>query len=47
MVDLAGSECAKTAAGDGETTSRERERKAINQSLLTLGRVISTLKQKG
>ena len=49
LVDLAGSECAKTAGG-GETgkglagEARERERKNINQSLLTLGRVISTLK---
>ena len=42
MVDLAGSECAK-AAGDG-AASLERERKNINQSLLTLGRVISTLR---
>ena len=49
LVDLAGSECAKKAAGGeagkaaGET--QERERKNINQSLLTLGRVISTLKE--
>ena len=50
LVDLAGSECAKTAGG-GESgkgqagEARERERKNINQSLLTLGRVISTLKE--
>ena len=49
LVDLAGSECAKTAGG-GETgkglagEARERERKNINQSLLTLGRVITTLR---
>jgi len=51
MVDLAGSECAKSAGGpsgsdlDGE--KRERERKNINQSLLTLGRVITLLKNGG
>eukprot|EP01052_Picozoa_sp_SAG31_P000197 SAG31_NODE_6_length_43291_cov_191.503496_11_plen_948_part_00 len=44
MCDLAGSECAKTAAAAGEAASRERERKNINQSLLTLGRVISALR---
>ena len=45
MVDLAGSECAKSAGmGEKETAGRERERKNINQSLLTLGRVISLLK---
>ena len=44
MCDLAGSECAKTAATTGEAASRERERKNINQSLLTLGRVISALR---
>ena len=51
LVDLAGSECAKTAGGvtDGAKAgtgadARERERKNINQSLLTLGRVISTLR---
>ena len=48
LVDLAGSECAKTAAGDAKgpgADARERERKNINQSLLTLGRVISTLRE--
>lgn len=45
MVDLAGSECAKSAGGgEKEQAGRERERKNINQSLLTLGRVISLLK---
>jgi len=49
MVDLAGSECAKTAGGDkttGNEAARERERMAINRSLLTLGRVISILKEQ-
>lgn len=45
MCDLAGSECAKTAGTKNEAASRERERKNINQSLLTLGRVISSLKE--
>ena len=45
MCDLAGSECAKTASTKNEAASRERERKNINQSLLTLGRVISSLKE--
>ena len=44
MVDLAGSECAKTAGNS--TSSKERERKNINQSLLTLGRVITGLREK-
>ena len=47
LVDLAGSECARTAGSDGKSAAgeaRERERKNINQSLLTLGRVISTLR---
>ena len=49
-VDLAGSECAKSANLDNNKTSadnqaaRERERMNINRSLLTLGRVVSTLK---
>ena len=50
MVDLAGSECAKTANMDrptGEDAARERERLNINRSLLTLGRVIQMLKDKG
>ena len=56
LVDLAGSECAKKAtigfdevpgiqhlpqAGGHE---EERERRSINQSLLTLGRVIQALR---
>ena len=45
LVDLAGSECAKTAGG-GAADGRERERKNINQSLLTLGRVISMLRNR-
>jgi hypothetical protein len=40
LVDLAGSECAKTAGTDKVDPAKERERKNINQSLLTLGRVI-------
>ena len=40
MVDLAGSESAKTAGGNAD---RGRERKNINQSLLALGRVITAL----
>ena len=48
MVDLAGSECAKSAGGSTDLdVSRERERKNINQSLLTLGRVITLLKNGG
>merc|ERR1719487_1382545 len=43
MVDLAGSECAKTA-GNG-SKAREAERANINKSLLALGRVIVTLKE--
>ena len=35
LVDLAGSECAKTAGN--ENPVKERERRNINQSLLTLG----------
>lgn len=47
MVDLAGSECAKTASGDAyKEATRERERMNINRSLLTLGRVISMLKEQ-
>ena len=51
-VDLAGSECAKSAdLGKGCTTdtdqaARERERLNINRSLLTLGRVVSMLKDQ-
>eukprot|EP01050_Picozoa_sp_SAG11_P005995 SAG11_NODE_448_length_9392_cov_17.782978_3_plen_247_part_00 len=44
LVDLAGSECAKSAGT--ESASQERERKNINTSLLSLGRVIMALKQK-
>jgi len=51
MVDLAGSECAKSAgceksASGSEQVSRERERMNINRSLLTLGRVIKLLKEQ-
>eukprot|EP01082_Thalassiosira_pseudonana_P000333 g215.t1 g215 contig1:513216-517095(-) len=49
MVDLAGSECAKSAGNDKTTpdaAARERERMNINRSLLTLGRVITTLKER-
>eukprot|EP00557_Chaetoceros_sp_GSL56_P011997 CAMPEP_0176477854 /NCGR_PEP_ID=MMETSP0200_2-20121128/867_1 /TAXON_ID=947934 /ORGANISM="Chaetoceros sp., Strain GSL56" /LENGTH=1243 /DNA_ID=CAMNT_0017873737 /DNA_START=112 /DNA_END=3844 /DNA_ORIENTATION=- len=49
MVDLAGSECAKSAAFDkgiGDQVARERERMNINRSLLTLGRVIKLLKEQ-
>lgn len=49
MVDLAGSECAKAAGNEmsaPETVARERERMNINRSLLTLGRVITILKEK-
>ncbi|KAK1736021.1 kinesin family protein [Skeletonema marinoi] len=49
MVDLAGSECAKSAGNDKsapEAVARERERMNINRSLLTLGRVITILKEK-
>jgi kinesin family protein 11 len=48
-VDLAGSECAKSAnleRGNESQTARERERKNINRSLLTLGRVVSMLKEQ-
>lgn len=41
LVDLAGSECGKSAGGGAVV---ERERKNINQSLLTLGRVVGALK---
>ena len=41
LVDLAGSECAKNI-----DQSRMRESSNINQSLLTLGRVITALKEK-
>ncbi|CAK0850731.1 unnamed protein product [Prorocentrum cordatum] len=56
LVDLAGSECAKTASGTADAAAgkappatprggeTERERKNINQSLLTLGRVITALR---
>ena len=49
LVDLAGSECAKSAGNDKhapDAVARERERMNINRSLLTLGRVITTLKDK-
>jgi hypothetical protein len=44
LVDLAGSECAKSAGT--EDAKQERERKNINTSLLSLGRVILALKSK-
>jgi hypothetical protein len=44
LVDLAGSECAKSAGT--ENVKQERERKNINTSLLSLGRVIMALKAK-
>ena len=48
MVDLAGSECAKAAdlgsRSHPSSSERERERKNINKSLLTLGRVITAVK---
>lgn len=43
LVDLAGSENTKTA---GSMKSRAREASAINKSLLTLGRVITSLVEK-
>ncbi|KAL7554179.1 hypothetical protein ACHAWF_017567 [Thalassiosira exigua] len=49
LVDLAGSECAKSAGnekGAPDAAARERERMNINRSLLTLGRVITVLKEK-
>ena len=49
MVDLAGSECAKSAnldGGGGEQVARDRERMNINRSLLTLGRVVKMLKEE-
>ena len=45
MVDLAGSECAKTT-GAGAGSARLRESQNINKSLLTLGRVIGALRTK-
>lgn len=48
LVDLAGSECAGKASSAEKTgakaTEEERERRNINQSLLTLGRVIAALR---
>lgn len=50
LVDLAGSECAKKAAlaaldpSKGCQRDEEHERRSINQSLLTLGRVIAALR---
>jgi hypothetical protein len=50
LVDLAGSECAKTAelkdTSAASQAAREQERRNINMSLLTLGRVISMLKEQ-
>lgn len=51
LVDLAGSECAKKFVPVGSLTAwdgglnEERERRNINQSLLTLGRVITALRE--
>ncbi len=45
MVDLAGSECAKTTGADAGS-ARLRESQNINKSLLTLGRVIEALRTK-
>jgi kinesin family protein 11 len=49
-VDLAGSECAKSAnlekTNEGQAAARERERMNINRSLLTLGRVVTMLKDQ-
>ena len=42
MVDLAGSECAKSAGT--EDAKQERERKNINTSLLALGKVVNALR---
>ena len=46
MVDLAGSECAKTSGVGAQDRTRMREAMNINQSLLTLGRVITSLREK-
>ena len=43
LVDLAGSECIGRSGASGD---RKREAGNINQSLLTLGRVISALVEK-
>ena len=43
LVDLAGSECAKSTGAQSGST-RLKESKNINKSLLTLGRVIATLR---
>jgi len=45
LVDLAGSECAKATGADANST-RLRESQNINKSLLTLGRVITSLRDK-
>merc|ERR1719195_2585300 len=58
LIDLAGSECAKKAAWGAEdppskavaqalcSGEQERERRNINQSLLTLGRVVAALRER-
>ena len=46
MPDLACSECAKTAGVGTHDRARMREAMNINQSLLTLGRVITALREK-
>ena len=45
LCDLAGSECAKTTGAT--STKRLRESQNINKSLLTLGRVITSLRERG
>eukprot|EP00927_Polykrikos_kofoidii_P044186 TRINITY_DN38222_c0_g1_i1.p1 TRINITY_DN38222_c0_g1~~TRINITY_DN38222_c0_g1_i1.p1 ORF type:complete len:1575 (-),score=317.75 TRINITY_DN38222_c0_g1_i1:94-4818(-) len=49
LVDLAGSECARNSmsySSQEACTKGERERRNINQSLLTLGRVIAALRDE-
>lgn len=48
LVDLAGSECARNGeyANNEACAKQERERRNINQSLLTLGRVIAALRDE-
>ena len=45
LVDLAGSECAKST-GESVKSARFRESQNINKSLLTLGRVITALRDR-
>eukprot|EP00928_Gymnodinium_smaydae_P045372 TRINITY_DN3025_c0_g1_i2.p1 TRINITY_DN3025_c0_g1~~TRINITY_DN3025_c0_g1_i2.p1 ORF type:complete len:1414 (-),score=387.23 TRINITY_DN3025_c0_g1_i2:89-4330(-) len=49
LVDLAGSECARNGTGyasQQDCMKGERERRNINKSLLTLGRVIAALREE-